>query len=81
MTPTLPRTLFVGHGTGGVNWYRCVLPATALDADYQVAGVADANQDGHADLIIEQGSTGALFYAVQGPSGFDHWETASWLIA
>jgi glycosyltransferase involved in cell wall biosynthesis len=38
MNSSLPRTLFVGRGTGGVNWYRCVLPATVLDADW--VGVA-----------------------------------------
>jgi glycosyltransferase involved in cell wall biosynthesis len=28
------RTLFVGRGESGVCWYRCALPALALDADW-----------------------------------------------
>src|SRR5215216_3622277 len=28
------RTLFVGRGDSGVCWYRCALPALALDADW-----------------------------------------------
>jgi glycosyltransferase involved in cell wall biosynthesis len=40
---TLPRTLFVARGSGGVCWYRCTLPATALGADWvAVAGVPPA---------------------------------------
>jgi glycosyltransferase involved in cell wall biosynthesis len=31
---SLPRTLFVGRGNGGVCWYRCALPATVLGADW-----------------------------------------------
>jgi glycosyltransferase involved in cell wall biosynthesis len=31
---SLPRTLFVGRGNGGVCWYRCTLPATVLGADW-----------------------------------------------
>jgi glycosyltransferase involved in cell wall biosynthesis len=38
MTPSLPRTLFVGRGNGAVAWYRCALPAMALGADW--VGVA-----------------------------------------
>jgi glycosyltransferase involved in cell wall biosynthesis len=34
MTDTLPRTLFIGRGNGGVCWYRCALPATVLGADW-----------------------------------------------
>jgi O-antigen biosynthesis protein len=34
MTPTLPRTLFVARSNGGICWYRVVLPATALGADW-----------------------------------------------
>jgi glycosyltransferase involved in cell wall biosynthesis len=36
---SLPRTLFVGRGNGGVCWYRCALPATVLGADW--VGVTD----------------------------------------
>jgi glycosyltransferase involved in cell wall biosynthesis len=31
---SLPRTLFVARGNGGIAWYRVVLPATALGADW-----------------------------------------------
>jgi glycosyltransferase involved in cell wall biosynthesis len=31
---SLPRTLFMGRGNGGVCWYRCALPATVLGADW-----------------------------------------------
>ena len=34
MSSQIPRTLFVGFGSGGVCWYRCALPATALGADW-----------------------------------------------
>ena len=34
MTPSLPRTLFVARSNGGIAWYRVVLPATALGADW-----------------------------------------------
>jgi glycosyltransferase involved in cell wall biosynthesis len=34
MSNELPRTLFVGHGSGGVCWYRCALPAMALGQDW-----------------------------------------------
>jgi glycosyltransferase involved in cell wall biosynthesis len=30
----LPNTLFVGHNNGGVCWYRCALPATALGLEW-----------------------------------------------
>jgi glycosyltransferase involved in cell wall biosynthesis len=31
---TLPRTLFVGKGKSAVCWYRCALPAMALDQEW-----------------------------------------------
>ena len=34
MTPSIPRTLFVARSNGGIAWYRVVLPATALGADW-----------------------------------------------
>jgi len=40
---SLPRTLFVGRGNGGVCWYRCALPATVLGADW--VGVTERPPD------------------------------------
>jgi glycosyltransferase involved in cell wall biosynthesis len=34
---TLPRTLFLARGSSGIAWYRCVLPASALGADWAAA--------------------------------------------
>ena len=34
MTPSIPRTLFVARSNGGIAWYRVVLPATVLGADW-----------------------------------------------
>jgi glycosyltransferase involved in cell wall biosynthesis len=34
--PDIPKTLFIGLGTGAVAYYRCFLPAVALGADYAV---------------------------------------------
>ena len=34
MTPSIPRTLFVARSNGGIAWYRAILPATALGADW-----------------------------------------------
>ncbi len=35
MTPSLPRTLFLGKGGGAVTtWYRCALPALALGCEW-----------------------------------------------
>jgi glycosyltransferase involved in cell wall biosynthesis len=52
MTPSLPRTLFVGRGNGAVAWYRCALPAMALDADW--VGVSGEPPD----LRFQTGMTG-----------------------
>jgi glycosyltransferase involved in cell wall biosynthesis len=32
--PTLPKTIFVGKAGSGICWYRCTLPAMALDLDW-----------------------------------------------
>jgi glycosyltransferase involved in cell wall biosynthesis len=34
MSASIPRTLFVARSNGGIAWYRVVLPATALGADW-----------------------------------------------
>jgi glycosyltransferase involved in cell wall biosynthesis len=63
---TLPRTLFVARGNGGICWYRVALPATALGADWiavhgkppeldVLAGVTQAEVDfGAYDVVVLQ---------------------------
>ena len=31
---SLPKTLFLSRGSNAVAWYRCALPALALDCDW-----------------------------------------------
>ena len=31
---SLPKTLFLSRGSNAVSWYRCALPALALDTDW-----------------------------------------------
>jgi glycosyltransferase involved in cell wall biosynthesis len=69
MTP-LPRTLFVARGNGGICWYRVVLPATALGADWiavngkppeldVLAGVTQGQVDlGSYDVVVLQQPVG-----------------------
>lgn len=79
--PGLHELLFADMAGGQfAGWGKAT---TGLDADYKVAGIADLNQDGHADLVLQQQSTGALFYAVEGAHGFDHWKPVSmdWQVA
>jgi hypothetical protein len=47
--------------------------ATAIDATWQIKAVADVNNDGFADLIFQQTTTGDTVFAAEGPNGFDHW--------
>lgn len=68
--PALPRTLFVGRGSGAVCWYRCALPAKALGLDWIgvvgepgelgfVSGeygqsIAEADFDGYDVVVLQQ---------------------------
>ncbi len=57
---SLPRTLFVGWGgTGGVTWYRSILPARTLNTDYVVFGtngkeiVRDCVTTDHELIVVQ----------------------------
>src|SRR5262245_58617555 len=56
-----------GHNSGFAT------ASSRLPTDWQARGVADVNNDGFADVIVQQQSTGVTIYAAQGPDGFDHW--------
>jgi glycosyltransferase involved in cell wall biosynthesis len=45
MSHSIPRTLFVARSNGGIAWYRVVLPATALGADWVAANGAPPKLD------------------------------------
>jgi len=38
-----------------------------------MTSAVDVNADDHAEVTVQQQSTGAIVYAAQGPGGFDHW--------
>ena len=77
----LPRTLFLARGSSGIAWYRCVLPATALGADWAgalgkppglrfVSGVADGELSfdalfGYDVVIVQQGVGEQWFSAIR----------------
>jgi hypothetical protein len=48
---------------------------SGLTTDFKVVGAADLLNNGHADVIVEQQSTGATYYAEEGASGFIQWGT------
>ena len=50
---------------------------TPLPPDYVVADAADVLNNGHADLIVQQQSTGTTIYAQEGASGFAGWGLVS----
>jgi hypothetical protein len=49
------------------------MATTGLSSDFQITGAVDVFNNGHADLIVRQFSTGITHYAAQGSNGFDHW--------
>jgi glycosyltransferase involved in cell wall biosynthesis len=51
----LPRTLFVGRRATAVTWYRCVLPAEFLGADWIAVDDADSA------LVRKSGTPGVVF--------------------
>jgi hypothetical protein len=48
---------------------------TPLTLDYKVTDAVDLFNNGHADLIVQQQSTGPTNYAEEGANGFLHWGT------
>src|SRR5207253_2653860 len=43
--------------------------------DYAIKDAVDVNNDGYADLIVQQQSTGTTYYAQEGVNGFVQWGT------
>ena len=58
------------HGGAFSGWG---VATTGLTPDYVVADTADVFNNGHADLIVQQQSTGNTYYAEEGASGFQQW--------
>ena len=46
-----PRVLFCGLGTSAVAWYRCILPAQALGADWCGLGYEPPNLQFYTGLV------------------------------
>ena len=46
---------------------------TGLTPDWVISDTADVFNTGHADLIVQQHSTGTTVYAAEGASGFQQW--------
>ena len=61
---------------GGVfnGWGEATLP---LSPDFLITDAVDLFNNGHADLIVQQQSTGATYYAEQGSDGFLGWGTVA----
>jgi hypothetical protein len=69
------QTLFANM-QGGVfrGWGQATTPLTS---DYKVVDAVDVFNNGHADLIVQQQSTGATTYAEEGTNGFLQWGTVA----
>ena len=59
---------------GVVNWIQAT---SNLTSNWVVSDAADVFNTGHADLIVQQQSTGTTVYAQEGASGFAGWGLVS----
>src|SRR5262249_37441039 len=65
------QTLFADIKGGAFNrWGQATTPLTA---DYLIKDAVDVFNNGHADLIVQQVSTGTTLYAEEGANGFLQW--------
>ncbi|MBV9634859.1 MAG: hypothetical protein JOZ40_09540, partial [Methylobacteriaceae bacterium] len=46
-----------------------------LPTDWTIKGTADIDNNGYADIIVQQQGTGIALAAMEGPTGFEHWNT------
>jgi hypothetical protein len=69
------QTLFANMQGGVFNgWGEATPPLTS---DYKVTDAVDLFNSGRADLIVQQQSTGATYYAEEGSDGFLGWGTVA----
>jgi hypothetical protein len=69
------QTLFANMQGGAFSgWGEATTPLTS---DYLVTDAVDLFNNGHADLIVQQQSTGATTYAEEGTNGFLQWGSVS----